>query len=309
MEIKIRSIQIIKPLKPTLENQCSFKLSLFDQLAAFSNIDLILYYKPSCEVNIADRCTHLVKSLSEVLCSYYPLAGIVKEDGLEIDCCDQGVKYLETRVTTTLDNFIKKGPKIDNTRRLVGAPDQATTTLVTIQVNVFDCGALAIGVSALHKVTDTCNLIRFINEWAGINRTGGSTGAFCPSFDNLAFPPMEVPLSNYPPIPNTTRSTTMWLPKASSKEICTQTIACHVEVDEELMQNNFCLYTSWCSFPIYDVDFGWGKPYWASGIGSTIEMVTLMDGKDGDGIEAWVSLKEKDMKLFEQDLDILAFTS
>ncbi|GJZ99560.1 acetyl-CoA-benzylalcohol acetyltransferase-like protein, partial [Tanacetum coccineum] len=202
MEIKIRSIQIIKPLKPTLENQCSFKLSLFDQLAAFSNIDLILYYKPSCEVNIADRCTHLVKSLSEVLCSYYPLAGIVKEDGLEIDCCDQGVKYLETRVTTTLDNFIKKGPKIDNTRRLVGAPDQATTTLVTIQVNVFDCGALAIGVSALHKVTDTCNLIRFINEWAGINRTGGSTGAFCPSFDNLAFPPMEVPLSNYPPIPS-----------------------------------------------------------------------------------------------------------
>nr|GEY31442.1 acetyl-CoA-benzylalcohol acetyltransferase-like [Tanacetum cinerariifolium] len=126
---------------------------------------------------------------------------------------DQKIKILsfvtgqlanQTRVTTTLDNFLKKGPKIDNTRKLVGATDQATTTLVTIQVNVFDCGALVIGVSALHKVINTCNLIRFINEWAGINRTGGSTGAFFPSFDNLVafFPPMEVPLSNYPPIPS-----------------------------------------------------------------------------------------------------------
>ncbi|GJU37033.1 hypothetical protein Tco_1185387 [Tanacetum coccineum] len=58
--------------------------------------------------------------------------------------------------------------------------------------------------SALHKITNTCYLIRFINEWADINRTKGSKGAFCLSFDNLAafFPPMEVPLCNYPLIPS-----------------------------------------------------------------------------------------------------------
>ncbi|PWA72919.1 transferase, Chloramphenicol acetyltransferase-like domain protein [Artemisia annua] len=116
MEIKIRSIQIIKPSKPTPENQRSFKLSLFDQLAAFSNIDLILYYKSSCEVNITDRRSQLVNSLSEVLTSYYPLAGRIKEDGLEVDCCDQGVKYLETRVTMTHDSFLKEGPRIDDIR-------------------------------------------------------------------------------------------------------------------------------------------------------------------------------------------------
>ncbi|PWA72920.1 Chloramphenicol acetyltransferase-like domain-containing protein [Artemisia annua] len=112
-------------------------------------------------------------------------------------------------------------------------------------------------------------------------------------------------------IEDTTRSTITWLPKASSEEICTQTIACHIEVDEELKQSKFCIYTSWCSFPIYiyDANFGWGKPYWASGSGSTIEMVTLMDDKQGDGIEAWVSLKKNNMNLFEQDQDILAFTS
>ncbi|GJW96603.1 acetyl-CoA-benzylalcohol acetyltransferase-like protein [Tanacetum coccineum] len=63
----------------------------------------------------------------------------------------------------------------------------------TGKVNVFDCGSIAIGVSASHKVTNAYNLVRFINEWASTNRTGVSKGAFAPSFDNLAFsfPPNE----------------------------------------------------------------------------------------------------------------------
>jgi shikimate O-hydroxycinnamoyltransferase len=33
-----------------------------------------------------------------------------------------------------------------------------------------------------------------------------------------------------------------------------------------------------------------------------------MDTKDGDGIEAWVSLEEDDMLLFQENPDIKAFT-
>ena len=68
-------------------------------------------------------------------------------------------------------------------------------------------------------------------------------------------------------------------------------------------------FTSWCRFPLYQVDFGWGKPVWLSRIHSALEAATLLDTEGGDGIEAWLSFNKKDMPLFLQDKDILAFTS
>ncbi|KAI3774601.1 hypothetical protein L1987_49160 [Smallanthus sonchifolius] len=98
MEIKIRSTQFIKPSKPTPENLRHFKLSLLDQLAPSSYITPIFYYKTCAhEVDISDICGQQVNSLSEVLNLYYPLAGRVTEDGLEVDCNDQGIKYLVTQ--------------------------------------------------------------------------------------------------------------------------------------------------------------------------------------------------------------------
>ncbi|XP_038905756.1 BAHD acyltransferase BIA1-like [Benincasa hispida] len=70
------------------------------------------------------------------------------------------------------------------------------------------------------------------------------------------------------------------------------------------------LYTcsSWCKFPVYDVDFGWGKPVWI-----TVpefpwkNMILLMDSKDGEGIEAMVSLEKKEMEVFLQNQELLSF--
>ncbi|KAI3774599.1 hypothetical protein L1987_49158 [Smallanthus sonchifolius] len=64
-------------------------MSGLDQLAPSAYVHMIFYYKTSGEV---DRCGQLVKSLSEVLNLYYPLAGRVTRDGLEVDCGNQGVK-------------------------------------------------------------------------------------------------------------------------------------------------------------------------------------------------------------------------
>ncbi|CAK7322772.1 unnamed protein product [Dovyalis caffra] len=69
-------------------------------------------------------------------------------------------------------------------------------------------------------------------------------------------------------------------------------------------------FTSWCRFPMYEADFGWGKPTWVTtAISSKKRISTLMDTKDGDGIEAWISLDENNMLLFEQDPDIITFTA
>ncbi|KAK9997251.1 hypothetical protein SO802_021937 [Lithocarpus litseifolius] len=56
-------------------------------------------------------------------------------------------------------------------------------------------------------------------------------------------------------------------------------------------------------------DFGWGNPTWMSIVAIPFEIVSLFDTKDGDGVEAWVSLSEKTMLLFENYPEIKAFTS
>ncbi|KAL7199793.1 hypothetical protein ACSBR2_021987 [Camellia fascicularis] len=70
------------------------------------------------------------------------------------------------------------------------------------------------------------------------------------------------------------------------------------------------LFTSWSRFPFYEIDFGWGKPVWTSVVDMPLKnFIFLMDNKEGDGIEAWVCLDEKDMVNFELDQTIRAFTT
>ena len=69
-------------------------------------------------------------------------------------------------------------------------------------------------------------------------------------------------------------------------------------------------FTSLCKFPLYEVDFGWGKPAWVSSSKFTFKnLVGFIDTKSGDGIEAWFHLKEEDMDKFETDKELLSFVS
>ncbi|KAK6116573.1 hypothetical protein DH2020_049679 [Rehmannia glutinosa] len=68
--------------------------------------------------------------------------------------------------------------------------------------------------------------------------------------------------------------------------------------------------TSLCRFPLYEADFGWGKPVWVGSAGLTYKnLVTFMDTANGDGIEAWINLKKEDMEKFEADLELQQFLS
>lgn len=79
-----------------------------------------------------------------------------------------------------------------------------------------------------------------------------------------------------------------------------QTVAGEVE---------FCNFTSWCRFPVYEADFGWGKPSWVCSPSRPYKnVVVLMSTRDGDGIEAWVTLKEQDMAFFQRDSQLVSFT-
>ncbi|KAA8529713.1 hypothetical protein F0562_034187 [Nyssa sinensis] len=65
-------------------------------------------------------------------------------------------------------------------------------------------------------------------------------------------------------------------------------------------------FTSLCRFPLYEADFGWGKPIWVGSASLTFKnLVVFMDTKQGGGIEAWVNLKEDDMAKFQSDKEFL----
>ncbi|KAJ4715319.1 vinorine synthase-like [Melia azedarach] len=75
------------------------------------------------------------------------------------------------------------------------------------------------------------------------------------------------------------------------------------------------MFTSWCNFGFYDVDFGWGKPIWMSSVGwdelatTFYNFIILNDTRLRDGVEAWVLLPEEDMALLELDKELLAFAT
>ncbi|XVE74856.1 hypothetical protein DITRI_Ditri12bG0051800 [Diplodiscus trichospermus] len=73
---------------------------------------------------------------------------------------------------------------------------------------------------------------------------------------------------------------------------------------------DFYCCSSWCRFELYAADFGWGKPRWVSSSGVTPKnSCTMMDSRDGEGVEAWLTLSEAEMASFERNEELLAFAS
>ncbi|XVE74855.1 hypothetical protein DITRI_Ditri12bG0051700 [Diplodiscus trichospermus] len=67
--------------------------------------------------------------------------------------------------------------------------------------------------------------------------------------------------------------------------------------------------SSWCRFELYGADFGWGKPGWAASGVTAPNCCILMDTRDGEGVEAWLTLTEAEMAFFEHNEELLAFAS
>lgn len=70
------------------------------------------------------------------------------------------------------------------------------------------------------------------------------------------------------------------------------------------------IFSSCCKFPMYETNFGWGKPIWVTtSVIPGKNIIYLMDTRDGDGIEAIVSMEEKDMAVFERNEELLQYAS
>ncbi|KAK9664513.1 hypothetical protein RND81_14G047400 [Saponaria officinalis] len=73
--------------------------------------------------------------------------------------------------------------------------------------------------------------------------------------------------------------------------------------------------TSWCRLGLSETDLGFGKPKWAIPIGQIFSAhrnrICFIDhsGPNGDGIEAWLILAEKEMEILESNSDFLEYAT
>ncbi|KAJ9163858.1 hypothetical protein P3X46_023486 [Hevea brasiliensis] len=73
---------------------------------------------------------------------------------------------------------------------------------------------------------------------------------------------------------------------------------------------NIYRFTSLRKFQLYEADFGWGKPAWVSSAGLTFKnVVVLIENRIGDRVDAWVTLEEQEMEIFQRNQELLSFDS
>ncbi|KAI5661358.1 hypothetical protein M9H77_20681 [Catharanthus roseus] len=176
-EVQVLSRTLLKPSSPTPEHLRYYKLSLFDQLAPPSFIRIFLCYTSSSDdLEKSQTFNRLKKSLSDTLTKFYPFAGRILEDGLSIDCSDQGIEYFEGEASKGLDEFLHDGLKVEILDEFVPKDlsgfDLTDRPLVSVQISMFRCGGISIGLSVSHKISDTSTLIQFMNGWASTSKEG-----------------------------------------------------------------------------------------------------------------------------------------
>ncbi|PKI55125.1 hypothetical protein CRG98_024416 [Punica granatum] len=182
MEVKIISEELIKPSSSTPQHLRTFKLSLLGQLVLEPYVAATLFYSSNSKegscLDVRVKIDLLKKSLSQTLSRFYPLAGKIRDD-FTVECDDGGARFVEVNVNMSLSQFLTDPDLIMLNKFLPceyaakNSPDDVTHA-ANFQVNVFQCGGMAISLCNPHKLHDGAFLSALLKEWAAAARGGGS---------------------------------------------------------------------------------------------------------------------------------------
>ncbi|CAL5194928.1 unnamed protein product [Lathyrus oleraceus] len=172
MEIELVSREIIKPSSPTPSHLRIYPLSFIDNMFV-CNVPLLFFYNPNESSDQDSKISQLKKSLSHLLSKYYIFSGRLK-DKITIECNDQGVPFLVTKIKSKLSHLLEHPEEnflnhlfADGLQWKDGDPSSA---FIAIQINCFECGGIAISICMNHKCGDASTFITFMREWAIINK-------------------------------------------------------------------------------------------------------------------------------------------
>ncbi|CDP16265.1 unnamed protein product [Coffea canephora] len=250
------------------------------------------------------RC--LKESLSKTLVAFYPQAGKIK-DNLHIECNDDGVYYVETRTNIGMLDFLRK-PENEFMNQLCPFHPDSTELLsksypIMVQVNIFDCGGIAICLGASHKIFDGLSVSTFMQSWAATTRES-----------TLELELLVNKISNSIGTMNADFVESINGENGIQKLMGALKDFHEVFYDPNSMAE--CIYiSSICKTGFYEADFGWGKPIWTCiargngdlhGLGN---IAHLMETKSGDGIEALVTMKEEYMATLQKNQELLHYAS
>ena len=178
MEVTIVSRDTIKPAAASSSlhgQQESYKLSIIDQLMPTIYSPTVFFYPiTDLNFNLPQTLARLKTSLSRTLTLYYPFSGRTKNN-LYIDDFDAGIPYLEARVKCSMSEFLEL-KELELLNRVIPLPTYRKETahellpLFAIQVSVFSCGGISIGVSFCHKIFDGETSDNFLKSWAATFR-------------------------------------------------------------------------------------------------------------------------------------------
>nr|GMD31275.1 vinorine synthase-like [Ipomoea batatas] len=79
-------------------------------------------------------------------------------------------------------------------------------------------------------------------------------------------------------------------------------------IDYNKGETNVLSISSLCKIPIFEVDFGWGKPIWNGLPQTLLDLVLFVDTEDG-GVEVWIGLEHEVMCNLDKDAEFRAFVS
>ncbi|KAI3836062.1 hypothetical protein MKW98_016366 [Papaver atlanticum] len=172
MKVQVISKEIIKPSKPTPPHLRNFKLSFLDQLLPPFYFPIVIFYsaKDGHESNNNDQSHNIF-----------------------VECNEKGVDYIEAKVNGVMSDFMN----VDVVNQLhpwyIVFDDVAKEAQLAVQVNLFDCGGIAISVCLSHKIADGSAQMTFLNSWAATARLAPDKQIVYPTFDSAdifpALPP------------------------------------------------------------------------------------------------------------------------
>lgn len=171
--VSVHSMLTAVSSKPVGPGQ-NHPLSALDHAMALHTLHLVFYYKKN-PFGIFD-VDPLRVSLSEVLSLYPQVAGRLtrgESGNWEVKCNDAGVRILRANVGVTIDEWLRSADVSEEKDLTVWdemPEDPSTWSPFRIQVNEFEGGGVAFGLSCTHMNADPTSVTLLFKSWIESHR-------------------------------------------------------------------------------------------------------------------------------------------